>query len=100
MLGPDGLAPGKIGNGARDLADAVIAAGGETECVKGLPHQLRAGIVQIAELTQLRRLHIRIAAALAAGEALTLDGACGLNACFHGARRFRLGVTAQIIEVQ
>ena len=100
MLGLNFLAAVEVGNGAGDLTDAVIAAGRQAERVKGLPHQLRAGLVQLAEFAQLSRLHIRVAEAGRPGKALALAASRRLDPRLDRAGRLRFLVAAQIVEIE
>lgn len=71
--------PARSADRAGHAADAVIAAGREAEALERLLHQQSARFVQLAEAAQLRRLHIGVAAAGRALEALALDGAGRFN---------------------
>ena len=89
MGGGDGLAALKVGDGAGHPQNAVVAAAGETEAVKGVLHQLFAGCIQRAVLSDHRRCHIGIAADRRAFKAALLNLAGGIDSCADGGGGFR-----------
>jgi hypothetical protein len=61
MTQPNAIYPRQIGDGAGQLEDTVIGAGGELELAHRGLHQVFAGLVQGAELAHIRWAHICVA---------------------------------------
>ena len=63
----------EIGDGPRNLADAVVAPRAHLQTLKRRFHQRRARLVERAALAQRRRVHQRIAADGGSGKAAVLN---------------------------
>ena len=61
MAWPDLLCSRQVGDGARQLEHAVVATGGKLQLVHGSAHQSAAGVVQLAVLAHLGRVHVGVA---------------------------------------
>ena len=68
----DALRALEVGDRARDAQEAVVAAGGEAQALKGAFEQLFARGIQLAEAAHHRGLHLRVTQHVRAGEALLL----------------------------
>ena len=51
----------QVGYGPRQLEHTVVAAGGKLQLVHGGAHQGAAGLVQLAVLAHLGRVHVSVA---------------------------------------
>lgn len=69
----DVLRATEIGQGAGDLEDTVVGAGGEVHLAHGMLHVAVAHVVELAVLLHLARAHGGIGAGLASLEAALLD---------------------------
>ena len=82
----------EVGDGARELQDAVVGARGEMQLVDGGAQQRLHGIGERAELADVARAHLRVVRHRQPGKAALLDGARLPHALAHGRRGFaRLG---------
>ena len=74
MLLADMLRAVEIGNGARDLENARVAAGGEAEALGDKFEKAVAGFVRLAMFANQARRHLGVAVDAAVAEAIFLDG--------------------------
>ena len=100
MLGADvGLAV-EVGDGAGELYDAVVGAGGKAETLHGHLEEAGAGIVEPAVLFEQGGGHLGIAMdAGIGGEALALDGAGGDHARLDGGAGLAVGDGGELVEL-
>ena len=96
VVGGDRVGAGEVGDGARDLEDAVVGAGGEVELLHGLLEKLAERRIDGAMLADLRVRHAGVGAGARAGEAGALAEARGLDAGADGGRRFARAGSAAV----
>ena len=86
----------EIGDGAGDLEDARVAAGGEAEALGDEFEEAVPGFVRLAMFTNEARRHLGVAVDAAVAEALFLDGAAGFDAAGDDLRGFGVGAIDEI----
>ena len=97
--GDAGLA-GEVGDGARDLQDAVVGAGGEAELVDGCVEELLRRVVEAAVLLHVLRSHVSVEEEGLVGEPFELIMPRLFNALAHLQRRFAGGGAAQHVVAE
>ena len=100
MAGADLLRAVEVGDGAGHAQDAVVAAGGEAHAVEGAAHQRLSFPAQAAEAAQLLAVHAGVGHGAVVPEALSLDGAGGVDALFDLRRALGRGLAAQLVILQ
>src|SRR5574340_690153 len=78
--GGDLVAAAEVGDGTRELEDAVVGAGGELELVHGGTHEAAAGFIEGAKLAHLCRVHIGVGSQRCTGKTRALHLAGGFHA--------------------
>lgn len=90
----------EVGDGAGELDDAVVGAGGEAEALHGHFEQFGAGVVEDAEFLEEGRGHLGVAVdAGVGGEPLVLDGPGGDDAGLDGGAGLAVGGGGEFVEL-
>ena len=99
MSGREFVGAGQVGDGASDLENAVVGAGGETQAADGLPEQPFDRLSDGTVAPQVARGHVGVGVqATAVAEALPLTDPGPLHSQSHGGAGF-LGVRAHQVVV-
>ena len=93
---PDGFGLGEVGDGAGDLEDAVVGAGGQRELFHGLLEQVAHAGIERAVALDLRRGHTGVGREARAAETDELVLAGQFDALAHGGGRLAGLVGAQL----
>ena len=96
MLLADMLGSIEIGDGACNLEDAGVAAGGEAEALGNKFEQAVAGFVRLAMFANEACRHLGVAVDAAVVEAIFLDGAAGFDSAGNDFRGFGVGTIDEI----
>ncbi len=99
MRGLDLRAPGQVGDGARQLEDAVERPGAHLELLHRRPHQAAPRRVQLAHPPYLTRPHVGVAGQGRPLEALALRIAGALDALADRLRCLAQSVVRQLVVV-
>jgi hypothetical protein len=96
MLLTDMLRAIKIGDGARHLEDARVAAGREAKALGDEFEEAVTGFVRFAVFADKARRHLGIAVDTAGAEPLFLNRAAGFDSQGNDFRRFSVGTVDEI----
>lgn len=94
----DDFGPGEVGDGAGDLEDAIVGAGGKVELLHGLLQEVAERVVDGAVLARLPVTHAGVAGGGRTSEAGDLAVAGQAHAFADGGGGFALGGGAEFVD--